>query len=64
MRRYRVHIFGECGDLTGSVDFDCADDEEAKERARQLDGDDVELWLQIKLRDRDGQSGNGGHPIL
>ncbi len=62
MQRYRAHIFGEHGDLTGSVDFDCADDEEAKERARQLDGDDVELWLQIRLLDRDGQSDNEGQP--
>ncbi len=56
MRRYRVHIFGERGELTGSVDFDCANDEEAKERARQLGGLDVELWRQIRLLDRDGQS--------
>jgi hypothetical protein len=54
MPHYRAYIFDEHGHLTGAVNFDCADDEEAKERARQLDGS-VELWRQVPLLEPDGR---------
>ena len=38
MPHYRAHILDEHGHLIGAANFDCADDVEAKERARQLDG--------------------------
>ena len=34
MPHYRAHILDEHGHLIGAADFDCADDVEAKERAR------------------------------
>ena len=46
MPHYRAHILDEHGHLIGAADFDCADDVEAKERARQLDGHRVEFWRQ------------------
>jgi hypothetical protein len=54
MPHYRAYSFDEHGHLTGAVNFDCADDEEAKERARQLDGS-VELWRQVPLLEPDGR---------
>jgi len=46
MPHYRAHILDEHGHLIGAADFDCADDVEAKERARQLDGHRVVFWRQ------------------
>lgn len=45
MSEYRAYLLGTDGHIQGRVDLDCADDSEAKERAKQLvDGRDVELW--------------------
>jgi hypothetical protein len=54
MLHYRAYILDEHGRLIGAVNFDCADDEEAKEHARHLDGHRVELWRQIPLLEPDG----------
>jgi hypothetical protein len=42
---YRVYVIGSDGHILNRIDLMCADDDEAKERAKQLvDGHDVELW--------------------
>lgn len=53
MPHYRVYILDGHGHLVAAVKFDCADDEEAKERAKQLDGQNVELWRHVPLPDSD-----------
>ena len=49
MPHYRVYIIEEHGRLVGAAEFDCADDQEAKERAREFDGQHAELWRQVPL---------------
>lgn len=49
MPRYRAYVFDEHGQLVGAVDFDCADDDEAKERVRRFDHRHVELWRELPL---------------
>jgi hypothetical protein len=45
MPEYRVYIIGSDGHFHSAVPLECADDDEAMERAEQLvDGHDVELW--------------------
>jgi hypothetical protein len=45
MAEYRAYILDSDGHIVEPVDFECDDDEAAKERAKQLvDGHDVELW--------------------
>jgi hypothetical protein len=45
MQHYRVYIMGWDGHILNAVNLDCADDDAARERAKQLvDGHDVELW--------------------
>jgi hypothetical protein len=45
LRHYRAWIMGWDGHITGALDLPCADDDAAKERAKQLvNGYDVELW--------------------
>jgi hypothetical protein len=45
MQEYRVYIIGSDGHFYDSLPLECADDDTAIERARQLvDGHDVELW--------------------
>jgi len=45
MPEYRVYVIGSDGHFFNSVPLECADDDEAMERAEQLvDGHDVELW--------------------
>jgi hypothetical protein len=47
MRDYRAFVFGRNGRVVDRHEFWCANDEEAKERARQyVDGHDIELWHQ------------------
>jgi hypothetical protein len=42
---YRAYLIGADGHFHNSVPLECADDEAASERAKQLvDGHDVELW--------------------
>ncbi|KJC60069.1 hypothetical protein UP10_15475 [Bradyrhizobium sp. LTSPM299] len=42
---YRAYIMGPNGHIRRRIDFISADDETAKEHARQfVDGHDVELW--------------------
>jgi hypothetical protein len=42
---YSVYIIGPDGHIEGRIDLQCADDDEAKERAKALvDGHDLELW--------------------
>ena len=49
MSEYRVYIIGSDGHFQSSIPLDCADDDEAIERARQLvDGHDVELWQRAR----------------
>ncbi len=49
MPRYRAYVLDEDGRLSGAVEFDCADDEEASERANELRNGDVELWRRVPL---------------
>jgi hypothetical protein len=49
MSHYRAFILDEHGHVVGAVSFDCADDEEAKERVKPLGGQQVELWRQVWL---------------
>ena len=45
MPEYRVYVVGLDGHFRSSVALECADDAEAKDKARQLmDGYDLELW--------------------
>ncbi|MDI3562404.1 hypothetical protein [Bradyrhizobium sp. Arg816] len=47
MEEYRAHIMGFDGHIARSIQLICADETEAKKRARLLaDGYDVELWRQ------------------
>ena len=42
---YRAYIMSADGHIMSRIDLPCADDDEAKERAKQLiNGHDVELW--------------------
>jgi hypothetical protein len=44
---YRVYIKNEQGRISGYHELECADDEEAKQKAAQMvDGHDIELWQQ------------------
>jgi hypothetical protein len=56
MPHYRAYIIDEHGQFVSAIDFACADDEEAKEHARGLDGRKVELWRELSLERR--ESGN------
>lgn len=50
MTEYRAYIVGCDGGFMNALDFECPDDEAAKERAKHLvDGHDVELW-QLKRK--------------
>jgi hypothetical protein len=53
MPRYRAYVLDEDGHMAGAVEFDCADDEEASERANELRDGDVELWRLVPLPDSD-----------
>ncbi|RXG86196.1 hypothetical protein EAS61_34025 [Bradyrhizobium zhanjiangense] len=45
MQEFRAYIVDQSGHVTGRVDLICADEESARQRARQLvDGHAVELW--------------------
>ena len=45
VNEYRAYLIGPDGHIQRRVDMLCADDNAAKERAKQLvDGHDVELW--------------------
>lgn len=45
MQDYRAFLIGPDGRIADRYDLWCSDDEDAKERAKQLvDGHDVELW--------------------
>jgi hypothetical protein len=45
MQEYRVYVIGSDGHFYNSLPLECADDDMAMERARQLvNGRDVELW--------------------
>jgi hypothetical protein len=42
---YRAYILNEDGHIRRAVEFDCTDDDAAKQMAaRMLDGHDIELW--------------------
>ncbi|SFJ68748.1 hypothetical protein [Bradyrhizobium sp. Gha] len=42
---YRAYILEDDGRITGVHELDCANDEEAKEKAAQLlDGHDLDVW--------------------
>jgi hypothetical protein len=57
MPHYRAYILDEEGHLKDVVNFDCADDEEAKQSFKQLDGNRgnrIEMWRQVALFQPDG----------
>jgi hypothetical protein len=51
MPLYRAYLVDESGRMVGAIDLECADDEEAREKAKWLgDGDvEVKLWREIPL---------------
>jgi hypothetical protein len=60
MPLYRAYLMDEDGHVVGAIDFECADDEEARERAKQLGDHDVKLWRQVQLFEPDSPSRNQG----
>jgi hypothetical protein len=45
VNEYRAYVMSADGHIIDRIDLLCADDDEAKERAKQLvDGHDIELW--------------------
>ena len=49
MHGYRAYIIGQDGRIKDRVEFHCDDENEAKERAKQLvDGHAIELWDQAR----------------
>jgi hypothetical protein len=45
MQGYRAYVIGRNGQIMDRIDLFCENDEDAKERAKQLvDGHAVELW--------------------
>jgi hypothetical protein len=53
MRDYRAYFIGPDGSITGRVDLVCADDDDARERAKQLvSSQPVELWEMERLIER------------
>lgn len=57
MPHYRVHILDQLGGLAGAVDFECVDDEAAKERVRVvLDGHPGEVWRLVARFELDNPS--------
>jgi hypothetical protein len=59
MPHYRAYILDVQGLLVGGVNFDCADDAEAIERAEQLDGQHIELWRQVPITESNDAPGLG-----
>ncbi|UPK28401.1 hypothetical protein [Bradyrhizobium sp. 195] len=53
MQEYRAYVVGHDGHFTARIDLVCADDDSARERAKQLvDGQAVELWQGNRKIDR------------
>ena len=53
MQDYRVFVINSDGHVIDRFEFWCLDDDEAKEKARQLlDGQDIELWHQAQVVNR------------
>jgi hypothetical protein len=51
MPHYRVYVLDEHGQLVGVVNFDCTDDDAAKEHAKRLaDSHEVQLWRLVAVR--------------
>jgi hypothetical protein len=49
MPEYRAYIVGSDGHFHSSVPLECADDDVAMKKAKQLvDGHDVELWQRTR----------------
>jgi len=50
MQEYCAYVLGPDGHITFRHDLRCADDEEAKEQAKQLvDGHAIELWQEARI---------------
>ena len=53
MREYKAYFIGPDGRIAGRVDLVCADDDEARERAKDLaDSQPVELWQLDRMIER------------
>jgi hypothetical protein len=53
MAYYRAYIISRDGHFQNTLDLDCADDDAAKESAKQfVEGHDVELWQHDRLIER------------
>ncbi len=50
MPLYRAHVLDENGQVVAVVDFECADDDEARRRVEQLRGHQAELYRKIPLQ--------------
>jgi hypothetical protein len=60
MPLYRAYLLDEDGHVVGAIDIDCVDDEEAREKAKQLGDHDVKLWRQVPLFEPDSPSRKPG----
>ena len=56
MHHYRLYVLDAHGAVIGAVDLDAADDEAAREQAKNVLGDDHprELWRQIPTIEGNG----------
>jgi len=50
---YRTYVLDEGGRVVVAVDLECADDDEATERAKRLGDGEVELWRRVPLLEPD-----------
>lgn len=57
MPHYRAYILDDEGHPVGAVNLDCADDEEARERVKQLGGQRIELWRRVPVLEPDCPQG-------
>jgi hypothetical protein len=53
MPSYRTYVLDERGHVVVAIDLECADDEEATARAKQLGDGEVQLWRRVPLLEPD-----------
>ena len=60
MPLYRAYLLDDDGHVVGAIDLECADDEEAREMAKQLGNHDVKLWRQVEVFEPESPSREQG----
>ncbi len=58
MPHYRLYVLDAHGAMIGAVDLEAADDEAAREQAKNVlgDGHQGELWRQVPITEGDGEA--------